>query len=287
MTFLRDKAHLQALSNLYDQTWAGARLSWLNQDNLAQHLGYWDENTRTHAESLINMNRAIASRINLQPNEYIFDAGCGFGGTSLWLAQEYNVHVVGCSISADQVARSRQYASKRGLEKLVRFEQKDYLSTDLADASFDVVWAQESVCHTPNQHAFLTEAYRLLKSGGRLVIEDCYLFNRPYTQDEMHLLQSWFHDMLIPSLPRGEQVIAWAENTGFENVKLEDISHYVKPSYRRIGKTLSLMNPIVFTLHSLGLQSDILSKFGRGMLEQQKTFEQSLWFVGIFSAYKP
>jgi cyclopropane fatty-acyl-phospholipid synthase-like methyltransferase len=287
MTFLSEQPHLKAVSNLYDQTWSGARFSWLNEDNLAQHLGYWDENTRTHAESLINMNRAIASRINLQPTEQVFDAGCGFGGTSLWLAKEYRVHVVGCTISTDQVTRARHYAIKRGLQELVRFEQKDYLYTDLPDASFDVVWAQESVCHAPNQHAFLTEAYRLLKPGGRLVMEDCYLFNRPYCEAEMHLLKSWFDDMLIPSLPTGEQFINWAENTGFQGVKLEDISPYVKPSYRRIGKTLTLMNPIFFILRFLGLQSDILSKFGRGMRTQQQTFEQGLWFIGIFSAHKP
>ncbi|MEO0968083.1 MAG: methyltransferase domain-containing protein [Cyanobacteria bacterium J06639_18] len=287
MTLLSEQSHIKAVSNLYDQTWSGARFSWLNENNLAQHLGYWDENTHSHAESLINMNRVMASRINLHGGEYVFDAGCGFGGTSLWLAREYGAHVVGCTISTDQVERARHYAHKRNLQDLVKFEKKDYLHSGFPDASFHVIWAQESICHTPNQQAFLSEAYRLLKPGGRLVMEDCYLFNRSYSQSEMQCLQSWFDDMLIPSLPTENQFINWVEKTGFEDIKLEDISHYVKPSYRRVGRTLAIMKPLFFISRSLGLQSDILSKFGRGMEIQQQTFEQGLWFIGIFSARKP
>ena len=258
---LREQSHLQAVSNKYDKVWLGLRLCWLNEDNLAQHLGYWDENIRTHAESLINMNRAMASRINLQPGEQVFDAGCGFGGTSLWLAKDYCVHVVGHTISTDEVKRANSYARKRGLQEFVRFEQKDYLSSGLPDASFDVVWAQERVCHAPNQQAFLTEAYRLLKPGGRLVMEDCYLFNRPYSQSEMQILQSWFDDMLIPSLPKGDRFVAWAKNIGFEDVKLEDISRHVIPSYRRLGRILAAIDPIMTIFHFLVLQSNILSKY--------------------------
>ena len=284
---LEEQSHLQAVSDQYDKIWLELRFGWLNEDNLAQHLGYWDENIRTHAESLINMNRAMASRVNLQPGEQVFDAGCGFGGTSLWLAKEYSVHVVGHTISADEVKRADHYALKRGLQKFVRFEQKDYLYSGLPDASFDVVWAQESVCHAPNQQAFLTEAYRLLKPGGRLVMEDCYLFNRPYSQSEMQILQSWFDDMLIPSLPSCDRFVAWAKNTGFENVKLENIFPHILPSFHRVVRILPVIKAIMNIFNFLGLQLNTLSKYHRRLKTQQQIFEERLCFIGIFSAHKP
>ena len=282
-----ENTHLQAVSHLYDQTWSGARFSWLNEDNLAQHLGYWDDSTHTHAESLIKMNRVMADRIGIENGDRIFDAGCGYGGTSLWLAKEYEARVLGVTISADQVERANYYAKQKGLKELVNFEQKDFLNTDFADASFDVFWAQESVCHVGDRQGFLTEAYRLLKPGGWLIIEDCYLFDRPYSAAEKQMLESWFTDVLIPTLPTNNEFIHWAETVGFQDIELEDISSFVKPSYDRIGLTCRLMNPIVFIAKVFNLQADILQKYGRGMFIQQQTFKGNLWFVGICSARKP
>src|SRR5579885_24869 len=46
----------------YDETWGDYRWLWLSPRNYAIHFGYWDEGTRSHAQSLLNMNRALAER---------------------------------------------------------------------------------------------------------------------------------------------------------------------------------------------------------------------------------
>src|SRR5918911_2459067 len=47
---------LSQLQAYYDETWSDYRLFWLNRRNLAIHFGYWDESTRTHAQSLNRLN---------------------------------------------------------------------------------------------------------------------------------------------------------------------------------------------------------------------------------------
>src|SRR5690349_13856687 len=123
----------------YDQTWLDYRLLWLNGNNLAVHFGYSDATTRRHSDTLVNMNRVLATRAAIQPGERVLDAGCGVGGSSLWLAEQRGARVVGITPVASQVQRARRYAMLRGLAERVSFEQADYTSTPFPAQSFDVV----------------------------------------------------------------------------------------------------------------------------------------------------
>src|SRR5258705_1811347 len=71
----------------YDQTWLDYRLFWLNRRTLSVHFGYTDTTTRGHADALLNMNRVLADSAGIQPGARVLDAGCGVGGSSIWLSQ--------------------------------------------------------------------------------------------------------------------------------------------------------------------------------------------------------
>src|SRR5215210_1317616 len=125
----------------YDQTWLDYRLFWLNRRTLSVHFGYTDPMTRGHADTLLNMNRVLADRAGIQPSARVLDAGCGVGGSSIWLAQARGAMVVGITPVASQVARARAFSATRKLSERIAFEQADYTNTPFPDASFDVVWA--------------------------------------------------------------------------------------------------------------------------------------------------
>ncbi len=148
-------AHLEGVRAYYDATWFDYRFIWLTRRNLSIHFGYWDEHTRSHNESVLNLNRRLAQELGIQPGQRILDAGCGVGGSAIWLAKTYGVEVVGITPVASQVRRARQFAREQGVADLVTFEQQDYVSTSFPAASFDVVWAIESVCHAPEKIASL------------------------------------------------------------------------------------------------------------------------------------
>src|SRR2546430_12085292 len=97
----------------------------------------------------------------------------GVGGSAIWLARTFDVQMVGITPVSSQVERARGFAAQRGVSDRVRFAKEDYLHTSFPDASFDVIWAVESICHAADKAAFYREARRLLRPGGRLgIVED-------------------------------------------------------------------------------------------------------------------
>jgi ubiquinone/menaquinone biosynthesis C-methylase UbiE len=66
-------------------------------------------------------------------------------------------------------------ANEKGVADKVLFHVMDYTQTNFADESFDVVWACESMSSASDKKAFIAEAYRLLKKGGRLIVIDFFV----------------------------------------------------------------------------------------------------------------
>src|SRR5262245_39591299 len=100
MTFLTgdERQHHEQLSSVvryYDGTWFDYRWLWLNSENNAIHFGYHDGRRRSHADSLLNTNRVLADIAPVGPGDRVLDAGCGIGGSSMWLAQQRGATVVG------------------------------------------------------------------------------------------------------------------------------------------------------------------------------------------------
>lgn len=271
----------------YDETWLDYRMLWLNPRNRAIHFGYWDATTRTHADSLLQMNRIMADRLTLHPGLHILDAGCGVGGTALWLAEQFHVRVTGITPVASQVARARSYAQARGLDHLVTFAEQDYLRTDFTDETFDVVWAQESVCHAPEKRDFLDAAYRLLRPGGQLVVAEYLRLRRPYTDRDEALLHSWLDGWAIPDLASGTEFCTWSEAVGFQDIHLADITVHVRPSLRRLHTMAILLSPAHTVLRKLRLRSNMQAGNFRGARDQWRSLQRGLWVYGIFSARKP
>src|SRR5262249_58415583 len=109
-------------------------------------------------------------------------AGCGVGGSAVWLARTHAVEVVGVTLVASQVVRARRFAETSGVTGRVTFEQQDYTHTTFPDGTFDVVWAMESICHAPEKGLFVQEARRLLKPGGRLGVVEYMRVYRPMSR---------------------------------------------------------------------------------------------------------
>ncbi len=275
---------LSRIRAYYDETWLDYRMLWLNPQNRAIHFGYWDENTRSHAESLLKMNQVLASHLGIRSGQRILDAGCGVGGSAIWLAKTYNVEVVGITPVASQVARARRYAQEQGVADRVSFEQQDYTHTRFPDASFDVVWAMESVCHAPDKRLVLAEARRMLRPGGRLGIVEYMRTSRPYTTVDEALLHSWLSGWAIPDLATAQEWLEWTQAVGFHDVQLVDITPNVKPSLRRLYWLAMLTWPVAFTLHAFGLRSETQHSNMRGAFDQYRALQRGLWFYALLTA---
>jgi MPBQ/MSBQ methyltransferase len=101
----------------------------------------------------------------------VLDVGCGFGGTSRYLADKLGpkAEVTGITLSPNQVKRGTELAEERGL-KNAKFMVMNALEMDFPDNSFDIVWACESGEHMPDKEAYINEMMRVLKPGGKFVM---------------------------------------------------------------------------------------------------------------------
>jgi tocopherol O-methyltransferase len=245
----------EAIRRYYEHTRLDYRIVWFDRRNLALHFGYRDEHARTHARSLLRLNEVLAERAEIRAGERVLDAGCGIGGSSLWLAAERGAEVVGVNVVPAQVREAERYARARGLDGRARFLVRDYADTGLPDASLDVVWMLESLCHAPDKPAALREARRLLAPGGRLAVVEYVLEPGTPEARDAELLLRWLEAWSMPSLATRAELTAWLEAAGFADVRFEDMSRNVAPSLRRLDRLCALFRPGAWALCRLGLAS--------------------------------
>jgi tocopherol O-methyltransferase len=269
----------------YEETWLDFRVLWMTLGNPAFHFGYWDEGTRRHGQSLDNMNRVMADIARVSPGDRVLDAGCGVGGAAFWLAQNRGARVQGITIVPSQAFRARRSAVSRR-EGRASFSCQDYCRTAFADETFDVVWAQESVCHAADKAAFLTEASRLLRPGGRLVMADYARAPRVRAGDDELLLTSWLRAWAIPSMPTAEDLAGWAQDAALEEVLIRDVTAAVEPSLRRLHRLVKVLSPGASLLHRLGFRSEVQHGNVTGSAAMWAALQRDLWSFAILSARK-
>jgi tocopherol O-methyltransferase len=274
-------------ASYYEETWLDYRMLWLNPSNRAIHFGYWDETTRNHSESLLNMNRVLASNLRPEAGDKILDCGCGVGGTAMWMAEHYDVDVTGITVTPDQVVRGNRYAAERGLDKRVRIALQDYCQMAFPDETFDLVYGLESVNYAPSKRQYLSEAFRVLKPGGRIVVQDGFRADRALTPSEHRLQESWLEGWVVPNLSSLPEFAGYAEEVGFTNVTKRDCTPNVIKSCRRLYRVTMGCYPIAAGLHRVGLRSDLQHGNVRAARDQYRAMRKGLWGYGIVAADKP
>jgi SAM-dependent methyltransferase len=102
----------------------------------------------------------------------VLDVGTGSGLTVLSLARQ-GAHALGVDISehAIEAARAHVQALNEEAARRCSFQVMDATRLDLADDSFDVVACIKTLWCFPDVVAVLREFHRVLRKGGRLVIQ--------------------------------------------------------------------------------------------------------------------
>ena len=99
----------------------------------------------------------------------ILDVGCGIGGSSRILSNDYGFDVIGISISQEQIKRANELTTN---SDFCRFEVMNALDLKFDKGSFDGVWSVEAGPHIFDKQTFADEMLRVLRPGGVLAIAD-------------------------------------------------------------------------------------------------------------------
>jgi cyclopropane fatty-acyl-phospholipid synthase-like methyltransferase len=216
----------------YNSTENAYKDSWDLDNSLAIHYGYWDEKVNSFPASLIRMNEVMSEAAGVAPGEHVLDAGCGVGGSSVFLAKVTGAKVTGITLSIKQVLQAKENAKKKGVENAVDFKVMNYCATDFADESFDIVWGCESICYADNKEQFIKEAYRLLKPGGRLVVADGFVTD--FKNNDHPIIRQWLDGWQVNYLETPGRFESFMQKEGFQNISYRDISGQTKHSSRRL-----------------------------------------------------
>lgn len=110
------------------------------------------------------------SELHLLPDDLdgkdAIELGCGTAYVSAWLARR-GARPVGIDNSPAQLATARRFQEEFGLEFPVHLGNAE--ATPFPDASFDVAISEYGAALWADPYAWIPEAARLLRPGGRLV----------------------------------------------------------------------------------------------------------------------
>ncbi|CAA7618293.1 arsenical pump-driving ATPase [Magnetospirillum sp. UT-4] len=180
--------------------------------------------------------QAIAA---LKPGEVVVDLGSGAGFDCFLAAGQVGPsgRVIGVDMTHEMLAKARANAAKVGAAN-VEFRLGEIEHLPIADNTADVIISNCVVNLSPDKPQVLREAFRVLKSGGRVAISDvvnmtrlpdalasdpkllcgCVAGAAARSEMETWLAAAGFTDIRIVEKPESRDLIKdWAPGTGIEN----------------------------------------------------------------------
>src|SRR5215203_4913022 len=105
----------------YEESENAYKDSWDLNNSLAIHYGYWDDKMKSFPQSLSRMNEVMTEVAKIKFTDVVLDAGCGIGGSSIFLAEKIGCHVTGISLSKKQINKAKELAIEKKVETNVDF----------------------------------------------------------------------------------------------------------------------------------------------------------------------
>jgi len=113
--------------------------------------------------------QSTRERLQIGAGDVVVDLACGAGGPGLWMATQSGASLIGVDPSAGGLSAARARARDVGLGDRARFGQGTFERTNLRDGVADAVMSVEAFQYAPVKRAAVTEFFRILTPGGRLV----------------------------------------------------------------------------------------------------------------------
>ncbi|XP_043695649.1 phosphomethylethanolamine N-methyltransferase-like isoform X2 [Telopea speciosissima] len=163
----------------------------------------------------LETTKDFIAKLKLKPGQKVLDVGCGIGGGDFYMAENFDVDVLGIDLSINMVSFALERAIGRKCS--VEFEVADCTKKTFPDNTFDVIYSRDTLLHIQDKPALFKKFAKWLKPGGKVLISDyCKKVGTPSTEFAEYIKQRGYdlHDV--------EAYGQMLKEAGFDEVIAED-----------------------------------------------------------------
>lgn len=237
-------------------------------DDLQYSCAYFETPDASLEEAQSAKKRHISAKMMLEKGQRVLDIGCGWGGTGLFLAENFDVDVTGVTLSTEQQRVAERRAKKLGLSDQARFELRDYRAVE---GQFDRLVSIGMFEHVGPQNflSYFKTAKRLMLDDGVFVLHSIGRA-KPNAFDPPFVEKYIFPNGHIPCLSETLRAI---EKSGLlvKDIEIltyhyaDTIKHWRERFYANRDKVLKLYDERFFRMWDLYLATSEVS-FRHGKL---------------------
>ncbi len=195
------------------------------------HFGMKLTDDCTFDEAIMHTKRHIAEALQPLPGQHLLEVASGVGETARFFAREFGCAVTATNISDQHLAESTRRTKSQNLDSLVSNVWADFHDLPFNDGAFHGYWVQEGIVHAHDKRRVISEAYRVLCPGGRIVVSEQTTETRLLNDAETKRLADRHGS---PDLLNADGFIQLMIEQGFNMVRDDNLSLYLAPLFEAI-----------------------------------------------------
>ena len=158
---------------------------FLDTNHMQYSCAYWPEDGMTLEQAQTAKLAHIAAKLAMEPGQRVLDIGCGWGGMAIYLAQNYDIKVLGITLSEEQLALARERTKEAGVGDRVSYELVDYRELPKRGEKFDRIVSVGMFEHVGQAqfNQFFKSTAELLTDEGVMLLHTIGRMGGPGTTD--------------------------------------------------------------------------------------------------------
>ena len=163
------------------------------------------------------------NKLNLKSGEKLLDIGCGWGSLAIKAAKEYDVDVVGITLSDEQVIKARKKVKEEGLENKIEIKKQDYRNLAEKEVKFDKIVSIGMFEHVGKEHIpeYFQAIEKMLVEGGLSLLHSItHLKEQP--------TNPWLEKYIFPwgYIPSVREMVWELPENNFHLLDIENIGYH-------------------------------------------------------------
>ena len=219
--------------------------------NLSEAIGYSKEQIKSVPEGA-NLGLGCGNPIahaSLIQGDTVLDLGSGAGFDCFLAAQAVgeNGKVIGVDMTPEMVAKARENARKGGYSN-VEFRLGEIENLPVADQSIDVILSNCVINLSPNKEKIFSEAFRVLKPGGKIMISDIVLLTHlpAFLKNSLEA----YVGCVAGATLKDEYLFA-IKDAGFVNIRVVDESYFATENILNDPTAVSILEKTKLSIEDI------------------------------------